>query len=115
VINFLDYEKMMKNLALLFNNMDKENKVSLLAAISNQGGLESFRKYGFDIKQYHLSYAKKLEKEENFILRNNREKVKKALENRKKNSNESARNILMFLENNNEGSSIPLSKKGFIY
>jgi hypothetical protein len=110
---FLDYENMMKNLGILYDNFSKENKVCLLAAISNQGGLQSFRKYGFEVSQNQLSYAKELEKNGEFIPKNERKKVKDALEKRRKTINENKKCILTFLENNNEGSSIPLPKNSF--
>jgi hypothetical protein len=75
---------MMENLGKVYTYLPKKYRVCLLAAIADQGNTEKFRKYGSNIKPYHLSYAKELNKKGEFKGENIRKKPLKIKKKKKK-------------------------------
>jgi hypothetical protein len=106
---------MMENLGKVYTYLPKKYRVCLLAAIANQGNTEKFRKYGFNIKSYHLSYARELHLKGEFKVENLRKNAIKNKEKKEKICKIKKIEILNFLSKKTERSSIPLPNSSFFY
>jgi hypothetical protein len=106
---------MMENLGKFYNAIPQSYQVALLAALSDQGGEEFFRKYGFHLNNNNITYARKKKDEGDFTPFVISEKNKELKKNRKINSDKKKLEIINYFLEVCEKSSIPLTKNSFFF